>query len=333
MKKCRTDRITSTLAQKKKHRLFISHAEKDATIVKALVELLYRIGLNEDDIFCSSISEIGVPIRYDIYEYLRNLLDSEDVVPVFMLSKNYYNSAACLNEMGAVWIKQADYYTLLLPGFSFGQIRGAVNPSKKGIKLDGENLIGDLTGLKDSIVELFHLPGISELRWANYCNEFIEFIQSKNKIAKSNDHGFDIKASQAFAIGDTNNEACTLNFDELNGSAIFSFDFSRTHAEKCSLAVLTGAEDLREAYNSGKQLEFWLKASDAVKRIMIEAHLSSWNRETHIDASIVWKKYRIPLCELVPLENEWKMCKEICFVVNRDSVKAGIVEVRDIKIV
>ena len=67
MKKCRTDRITSTLAQKKKHRLFISHAEKDATIVKAFVELLYRIGLNEDDIFCSSISEIGVPIRYECF--------------------------------------------------------------------------------------------------------------------------------------------------------------------------------------------------------------------------------------------------------------------------
>lgn len=36
-------------------------------------------------------SEIGVPVKEDIYEYLRNLLDSEQVIPIFMLSDNYYD--------------------------------------------------------------------------------------------------------------------------------------------------------------------------------------------------------------------------------------------------
>lgn len=101
--------------------LFISHAEKDSELVEKFVDLLYDMGVSEKSMFCSSISEIGVPIKEDIYDYLRNLLDSEQVIPVFMLSDNYYASAACLNEMGAVWMKQKDYFTFLLPGFEFSK--------------------------------------------------------------------------------------------------------------------------------------------------------------------------------------------------------------------
>lgn len=116
--------------------LFISHSEKDKEIVSFFVELLYQIGLKEENMFCSSVPEIGVPLREDIYDYLSSLLDSDSVIPVFMLSDNYYNSAACLNEMGAVWIKKKDYFTFLLEGFEFKQIRGAINPNRKAIKID-----------------------------------------------------------------------------------------------------------------------------------------------------------------------------------------------------
>lgn len=43
--------------------------------------------------FCSLISEIRVSVKEDIYENLRNLSDSEQVSPVFMLSDNDYASA------------------------------------------------------------------------------------------------------------------------------------------------------------------------------------------------------------------------------------------------
>lgn len=95
--------------------LFISHAEKDSKIVEAFVKLLYDIPIPGKNMFCSSISEIGVPIKEYIYDYLRNMLGSEQVIPIFMLSDNYYSSVACLNEMGAVWVKQKDYYLFLLP--------------------------------------------------------------------------------------------------------------------------------------------------------------------------------------------------------------------------
>lgn len=77
-----------------KKMLFISHAEKDCEIVESFVDLLYNMGISGEYMFCSSISEIGVPIKEDIYAYLRDLLDSEEVIPIFMLSNNYYSSAA-----------------------------------------------------------------------------------------------------------------------------------------------------------------------------------------------------------------------------------------------
>lgn len=40
------------------------------------------MGVPENSMFCSSISEIGVPVKDDIYEYLRYLLDSEQVIPI-----------------------------------------------------------------------------------------------------------------------------------------------------------------------------------------------------------------------------------------------------------
>lgn len=320
--------FVSSSNKKTNYYLFISHSEKDSKIVKEFVELLYHIGLNEENIFCSSISEIGVPTTVDIYEYLRNLLDSDHVITVFMLSDNYYSSAACLNEMGAVWLKQTDYYTILLPGFTFEQIKGAINPNKKGIKLDGTNLRDDLTLFKNSITELFQLPIISEQRWEKYRNTFIDFINTKawEEIC------FNMEVNRACCINEINT-ACELEFDKTHNSVAFQFDFSKTPAQMCSFAFFTGEIDLRSAYRRKKQLEFWIKASDNVKKINVEMHLSSMNPVKTIDTSTTWNKINIPICDFAPLESLWHSCKEISFVVNRNLDEAGIVEVRDVKIV
>ena len=50
--------------------LFISHAEKDSELVEKFVDLLYDMGVPEKSMFCSSISEIGVPIKEDIRQLL-----------------------------------------------------------------------------------------------------------------------------------------------------------------------------------------------------------------------------------------------------------------------
>lgn len=147
-------------------KVFISHAEVDKEYVKRIVTFLEMIGLTENQIVCTSISEYGIPLGQDIYDYLREQL-SLDIFVIFVLSENYYESVACLNEMGAAWIAKKEYSTILLPGFSFKDIKGAVNPRKVGIKLDDDEarVVDLLAQLRDNLQTQFGLEKISEGKW------------------------------------------------------------------------------------------------------------------------------------------------------------------------
>lgn len=104
--------------------LFISHSHEDSCFVDALVELLRSIGFNGTNMFCSSVEGYGVTEGNDIYDTLKNLFRQYDIYVVFVLSDHYYSSAACLNEMGAAWVLQSNYSTILIPGFKPCDIQG-----------------------------------------------------------------------------------------------------------------------------------------------------------------------------------------------------------------
>lgn len=119
-------------------KLFISHLSKDIKIVEPFVVLLQELGMNKENLFCSSVPGFGIPVGMDIYEYLRERLD-EELRVVYILSDNYFASVPCLNEMGAAWMKLHSYMTLLLPGFEYREIKGAINAGQIGIKLDEDD--------------------------------------------------------------------------------------------------------------------------------------------------------------------------------------------------
>ena len=86
------------------------------------MDLLFDIGLNEDDIVCSSYPGLGVPLRASVYEWLVKKFQKYDLHVFYFLSHNYYKSAASLNEMGAAWALKQKWDGILLPGFSFTEI-------------------------------------------------------------------------------------------------------------------------------------------------------------------------------------------------------------------
>lgn len=167
-------------ASMKKPMLFISHASADIKYVQPLVELLADIGLNNETMFCSSVPDYHIPMDNDIYDYLKRLFDNYDLHVVFMLSDNYYKSAACLNEMGASWVLRKRYSTILLPKFDFSAIKGAVNPSQISLKLDNNNideLKVRLGELKDIISSEFGIS-VPSNRWEKKRDTFISTINS-----------------------------------------------------------------------------------------------------------------------------------------------------------
>lgn len=159
-------------------KLFISHSSKDKEYVRSFIRLLEDIGIGEKSIFCSSMPNYGVKLEGEIYEVLKTQFLSYDLHMIYMLSDNYYNSVACLNEMGAAWVLQKRYTTILLPGFEFKQIKGAVNPNRIGIELDDVDEVNERLGeLKDNLIKEFEINSLSHAKWERKRNDFLDAIK------------------------------------------------------------------------------------------------------------------------------------------------------------
>lgn len=154
-------------------RILISHSSLDKEFCDVFVELLASIGFTERTIIYTSKPEFAVPLGADIYYYLRNHL-KRDIWVFFMLSRNYYKSAACLNEMGAAWIKQSRCMSVLLPGFKHEDRKGAINLNQQTLDLcDPVRLTELLNWLK----QVWRLP-ITSTRWTSIQYSFIEKIKT-----------------------------------------------------------------------------------------------------------------------------------------------------------
>lgn len=164
----------------KPNKVFISHSAEDKRIVEKFVGLLNRIGLNRDTLFCSSIPGFNIKQGSgDIFNYLRTEFNNNNLFVVFMLSQNYYESVACLNEMGAAWVLQKQYQSILLPGFEFKDIEGAINSRDISFKLDDRyNRIPAMGEFKDNIVDFLQLNSVDSSAWDYYREQFFEEIDS-----------------------------------------------------------------------------------------------------------------------------------------------------------
>ena len=160
-------------------KIFISHSSKDVDYVEQIVNLLDGMGLNQTQVFCSSLPGYGIPIDTDICDYLRKQFDEHDLHVIFVHSKNYYKSPVSLNEMGAAWVLRSEVTSLLLPGFGFEQMTGVVNSQLISIKLDGQELeLQDkLNQLYDKVVAEFGIAKKADIIWQQKRDFFIKEVQ------------------------------------------------------------------------------------------------------------------------------------------------------------
>ena len=165
--------------EEKKPKIFISHSSKDVDYVAKIVNLLDGMGLDQTQLFCSSLPGYGIPIDTDIFDYLRNQFLKFNLHVIFIHSDNYYQSPVSLNEMGAAWALRSAVTSILLPGFGFEQMTGVVNNQAIGIKLDGTELeLKDkLNQLYSKIVDEFSLTKKADIIWEQKRDAFINEIQ------------------------------------------------------------------------------------------------------------------------------------------------------------
>ena len=85
-------------------RIFISHSSKNKDIIEKFVDYILQlgIGIKAEDIFCTSIEEMGVKNGEDIRKHIQTNIQNVDYA-FLIISKKYKASEICINEMGAVW--------------------------------------------------------------------------------------------------------------------------------------------------------------------------------------------------------------------------------------
>lgn len=170
---------TKVMRSERKPRIFISHASKDKAFVGEVVSLLETMGLRENDVFCSSLPGYDIPIGNNIFDYLREQFLEYDLHVLFVHSPNYYASPVSLNEMGAAWALKANCTSLLLPGFTFEEMKGVVNSNTIAIKLDSDEyeVKDKLDQLYEVIRKEFGLTARRTTTWEQKRDSFIQSIR------------------------------------------------------------------------------------------------------------------------------------------------------------
>lgn len=153
--------IADTPEKNQINKVFISHSSKDVKVVDEFVDLLETIGLDSNQIFCSSLSGYGIPLGENFIECLKSELSDLNTMVIFMLSENFYKSPVSMCEMGATWIQSKEHIPVLIPPFKFEEIDGT-------IKLTQGFMINDAmkwNEFKDKILQTFGLEDLSDSVW------------------------------------------------------------------------------------------------------------------------------------------------------------------------
>lgn len=132
-------------------KIFISHSSENKVYGDAIVELLRAIGIPENEIIYTSNTAYGIPIGQNIFNWLKCQI-TENPYVIYLLSKEYYSSIACLNEMGAAWVIENMHTVIFTPGFDLSSKEfqsGAIDPREMGFFVnDEEKLISFIDQLK-----------------------------------------------------------------------------------------------------------------------------------------------------------------------------------------
>lgn len=156
-------------------RIFVSHSSKDKDIVEKFIDHILQlgIGIKEEDIFCTSIEEMGVKNGEDIRSHIQTNIRNADYA-FLLISKNYKASEICINEMGAVWAYDSNVRLYLLPDVDFDQIGWLCNTRKA----DMINSSIVLDALHKEMIEYFELP--DKDTWSRQREVFLRYTNNLN---------------------------------------------------------------------------------------------------------------------------------------------------------
>ncbi len=135
--------------------VFISHRSTDKAIADMLLDFFSGTGIPRESVFCSSLP--GNDINEKISGEVKNAL-KRSVVNIAILSKDYYQSAYCLNEAGILWYQDdVPVIPIALPEINSSNMYGFLNNEYKLRRLDSDT---DIPYIYDVVSEAVSAPSI-----------------------------------------------------------------------------------------------------------------------------------------------------------------------------
>lgn len=135
-------------AQMERTEIFISHRTVDAEVADMIKDFLTATGIPNTKVFCSSLpgNDVNEKISPEVKNHLKNA-----TINILILSKDYYESAYCLNEAGVAWyLDEALAIPIGLPEINHNCMVGFLNSDYKLRRLDND---GDIAYLYDMAME------------------------------------------------------------------------------------------------------------------------------------------------------------------------------------
>lgn len=162
-------------------KVFISHKKEDKAYADALVNLIeFIVGADGDKIFCSSVQGYGIKQSRDIKDNLKAQFDNYEIFMIIVHSPRYYQSAVCLNEMGAAWVMGTQFSSFLTSDCRTEYLRGVINKEKIFIDPndDPDMLEAHLNDFKNDLAAFFGKGAIDENKWANARKRFVNEVSA-----------------------------------------------------------------------------------------------------------------------------------------------------------
>jgi hypothetical protein len=325
----------------KPHKIFISHSSKDANYVDVFVELLETLGMTKGQIVCSSVPSYGIPLGENIYEWLVNEFQKSELHVVYIFSKNYYSSAAALNEMGAAWAMKHKWTGILLPGFSFEQLDGCIDKNQISIKLDDPSTVmlkQRLNELKDDLVSEFELEPMDGIRWERKRDRFLEdikrseqeqlnetkktrfddLINKRSELDLLKDYTPFSKVIPIISCGDEKVAKIVTYSDHFEMNVDISGVEERNMKEfAMALMKYIPCEDLSVFHDAGYSIEFDAAATGDIKAVQLEIKDDTGAKvvDKTNDISSEKRHFRYGLKNVVRNGVALEKISEICFTV------------------
>lgn len=166
--------IEPTKIEKTK-KILISHSSKDKKYCDALLQLLRRIGIDDEKIIYTSNPATGIPLGRKIFQYLKEQF-KDDLYVLYVFSDEYFDSPATLNEMGATWVTSSHYLAVAVPGFNYD------NKKFLNCAVEHDEFVGQVTDpvrinqLKNELTEFFDI-NLAEAKWVDILAEYLNTVK------------------------------------------------------------------------------------------------------------------------------------------------------------